>query len=456
MTDYTSSAGLPPLYIFESLQCSSGPTITEPTGLSPWQKRWNMEWLNEAYIPYMRYNDLLMERFWNRDTAYYLRKKTRPATEQFMLDAIEAGIASPKSALTRTRWPCGTGFFTWPVRMLASNTKRLWGRWRKHRENAKTWQMVAKGEMKLTFRDGVLHDYFNSPNPPTWIDFPSARDIKWYWVRSSCGVEWLQGGQDARSWAPDLAPESCIPFVIADGHVVRDCKPHNAHELADGNVFDNFVRLCPHCGFTTEHLALKVADILKRYPECEDPAKSTFAFADGDNGQQNLFSLISTSPARIGRLSQIMSFSMRIPGMAPKCFIENVSWSMNSNEATKGCPKVAVDVGGSRDTLCEACTYAVFDGVLTLPGYDSTLTPGISVLRKYLGIEKAVVLDLPEVVAKAESSTSDELIADLNSRRTASLRSKSSRKLMCMSSAASFTISPIRTLFKSPEMRFLP
>ncbi|KAI0412519.1 hypothetical protein F5X98DRAFT_379646 [Xylaria grammica] len=105
-----------------------------------------------------------------------------------------------------------------------------------------------KGEMKLTFRDGFLGDYVNSTNQANWINFPSAQDVKWYLVRSADGLEWLQGGQKAQSWAPNLSPESCIPFVMVNGHAVRDCRPHNTHELADGNVFDNFMRSCPHCG----------------------------------------------------------------------------------------------------------------------------------------------------------------------------------------------------------------
>ncbi|KAI1132763.1 hypothetical protein F5Y10DRAFT_230733 [Nemania abortiva] len=104
-----------------------------------------------------------------------------------------------------------------------------------------------KGEMKFTFRDKVFSRYLNSANGGNWIDFPSAQDIKWYSVRSPAGLEWLQGGQDARSWGPNLAPESCIPFAMVDGRVVRDCRPDNAHKIADGNVFDNFVRPCPHC-----------------------------------------------------------------------------------------------------------------------------------------------------------------------------------------------------------------
>ncbi|KAI1423746.1 hypothetical protein F5Y12DRAFT_716012 [Xylaria sp. FL1777] len=259
MSDQTASEGQPPPYPINSPQPSSGPPTTEPTGLSAWQRRWNREWLNEAYVPYMRHNDLLMERWANRDRNYRLCSQTRPDTEQFILNAIEAGIASPKSTLTQTRWPRGTHHCTWPVRMLASKITRLWGRWRKFREDGKTWQMVAvmeehgetprwRGEMRLTFRDGFLYEYLNSRTTVPWIDFPSGQNIKWYLVRAPCGREWLQGGQDARSWAPNLAPESCIPFVVVDGNVVRHCRPHNAHELADGNVFDNFTRSCQHCG----------------------------------------------------------------------------------------------------------------------------------------------------------------------------------------------------------------
>ncbi|KAI0808855.1 hypothetical protein GGR55DRAFT_651140 [Xylaria sp. FL0064] len=143
MTDYPAIPGPPPSYVADGLQYRSGPTATEPMGLSPWQRRWNMKWLNEAYIPYMRRNDLHMERWLRRDTSSRPGEETRPGTEQFMLNGIEAGVANPRSSITRKRLPPGTHHLTWPVRMLASDTKRLWGRWRKHRENAMSWQMVV-------------------------------------------------------------------------------------------------------------------------------------------------------------------------------------------------------------------------------------------------------------------------------------------------------------------------
>lgn len=244
-------------------QCSSNSTIAEPTGLNPWQRRWNMEWLSEAYIPYMHHSDLLMERSSNRN-KYHINyrecQETRPGTEKFMANAIEAGIASPSSTLTRTRWPCGARSLTWPVRMLASDTKRLWRRWRKHRADAKRCQMVVvmeehgetprwRGEMKLTFESDFLFDNWIPSDPKGFcVDFPSARDIKWYTMRSSLGKEWLQGGQDTWGWGPYPTALSCIPFVVVDGSVVRTCRPDEVHERADGNVFDNFVLSCPHCG----------------------------------------------------------------------------------------------------------------------------------------------------------------------------------------------------------------
>ncbi|KAI1169320.1 hypothetical protein F5B18DRAFT_594885 [Nemania serpens] len=257
MAESSASAWLEPPCLIPTSKCGSGPTTKEPAVLSPWQRRWNMEWLNEAYIPYMRHNDLLMERSSKRDKNYRRCQKTRPGTEKFMSNAIEAGIASPKSTLTRTPWPCGTRHVTWPVRMLASHTRRLWGRWRKHREEAKKCRMVIvmeehgetprwKGELKLTFQDGFF--FPGRMRPSNWIDIPSAQDVKWYLIRSRNGLEWLQGGQSSGSWAPNRAEESCIPFVMVNGSVARNCRPHEAHERADGNVFDNFELPCPHCG----------------------------------------------------------------------------------------------------------------------------------------------------------------------------------------------------------------
>lgn len=66
-----------------------------------------------------------------------------------------------------------------------------------------------------------------------------------------------------------------------------------------------------------------------------------------------------------------MSWVLTVPETSVDHFLNNVPWSHTETGAE--CPKVVVDVGGSRGGLCE------------------------SLLRRYPGIEEAIVEDLPEV-----------------------------------------------------------
>lgn len=67
-----------------------------------------------------------------------------------------------------------------------------------------------------------------------------------------------------------------------------------------------------------------------------------------------------------------MAWVLTVPDTSVDHFLDNVPWS----GTTEACPKVVVDVGGSRGGLCE------------------------SLLRRYPEIQTAVVEDLPEVTEK--------------------------------------------------------
>ncbi|KAJ8120567.1 hypothetical protein ONZ43_g2756 [Nemania bipapillata] len=203
-----------------------------------------------------------MERPSNRDDNYDMCQETRADTERFLSAAVNNGIVGRRGRHSRSlrwsrSWPSGTRTLTRPLRLLASHAARLWTRWRRHREDAKGWRLVVtmeehgeaprwNGEMRLTFRDGFLDEFFNGPGRGTWVDFPSPQDIKWYLVRAPSGLEWLQGGQAPGGWAPDLSADSCIPFVMVDGRAVRDFRPHDFYDSTDQDVFDNFIRSCHH------------------------------------------------------------------------------------------------------------------------------------------------------------------------------------------------------------------
>lgn len=133
-------------------------------------------------------------------------------------------------------------------------------------------------------------------------------------------------------------------------------------------------------GMATEELApasLKVSESMQRFPAGTKPAESAFAIANGSNGDKDLFAIVVDQPDRMVRLSNAMEWSMKVPGMEPPYTVEHLGWGEKQLAGSPWCPKVVVDVGGGTGTLCR------------------------SMLERYPGIEKAIVEDLPEVIAQA-------------------------------------------------------
>lgn len=148
---------------------------------------------------------------------------------------------------------------------------------------------------------------------------------------------------------------------------------HNAASaiLATGTLHD-------WIGMATEDLApaaLRVADSMETYPKGDQPAESAFALANGSKGDKDLFAIVSDQPKRMERFANAMAWSMKVPGMEPRYTVDHLGWADESSEQP-WCPKVVVDVGGGTGTLCKA------------------------ILEAYPGVERAVVEDLPEVVAQ--------------------------------------------------------
>jgi hypothetical protein len=133
-------------------------------------------------------------------------------------------------------------------------------------------------------------------------------------------------------------------------------------------------------GMATEELApaaLKVAESMQRFPGCDQPAESAYAIANGSNGDKDLFTIVGNQPERMARFARAMEWSMKVPGMEPPYTVDHLGWSTQKSADDTWCPKVVVDVGGGTGVLCNA------------------------MLEAYPGIEKAIVEDLPDVVAQA-------------------------------------------------------
>lgn len=146
-------------------------------------------------------------------------------------------------------------------------------------------------------------------------------------------------------------------------------------------------------GFSTEEYPpaiTKFSDALQRFPDSVKPGESALALANGSSGDTGLFSVFLSQPDRYQRFSNAMSWVTTVPETSVNHFVNNVPWA---NSTTQECPRLIVDVGGSRGDICTA------------------------LLRRYPNIEKAIVEDLPEVTkANAEALSSPELAGHIEYR----------------------------------------
>ncbi|KAI3316725.1 hypothetical protein HD806DRAFT_541935 [Xylariaceae sp. AK1471] len=238
-------------------QSDLGSNRIEPLGLSPWQRRWNVEWLNDASIADTHYRYLRLERPRNRNSNV-TRKEieiARARAEKRVSDAIQAGCVSENSTMTRTRWQQATRRITWPVKQLVHEIKAFKGCWREYKNKDKLWRVTAvmeeqgetprwQGEMKFTFQPG---QYEEMRKTGEWIDFPSPQDIKWFWVTTPQGLKRLHATHNVH-WGPFTDPSlQSMPFAMWNGHVVRN--PGTQHIRAKGDFFSHFLEppRCPHC-----------------------------------------------------------------------------------------------------------------------------------------------------------------------------------------------------------------
>ncbi|KAI1735296.1 S-adenosyl-L-methionine-dependent methyltransferase [Xylaria scruposa] len=144
-------------------------------------------------------------------------------------------------------------------------------------------------------------------------------------------------------------------------------------------------------GFSTEEYvpaAMKMTEALKRFPGSTIAGESAIAISNGSVGDSDIFSLISHDSARVQRFTNAMSWVTTVPETSSVHFVDNVPWSQNQASKPQTCPKVVVDIGGSGGDLCEA------------------------LCRKFPGIEKAIVEDLPAVISNRMERSSSTDVTD--------------------------------------------
>ncbi|KAI0377154.1 S-adenosyl-L-methionine-dependent methyltransferase [Hypomontagnella monticulosa] len=118
-------------------------------------------------------------------------------------------------------------------------------------------------------------------------------------------------------------------------------------------------------GHSASVLAFREAKAIKDYgidkEEITDPTK-------------NFFDYIAEDEKRVGRFRSAMGLSTKSLAFKSTYFVDNLPWA-DKNQ----CPETVVDIGGAGGELCEL------------------------ILRTHPNVKKAIVLDLPEVVADAKA-----------------------------------------------------
>ncbi|KAI1198498.1 hypothetical protein F5X97DRAFT_342594 [Nemania serpens] len=225
-----------------------------PAPLASWQIRWNVEWLNEAIIPFMK------KRFRDKRPRSTTRGCDKAKLDSFEDDvscmiegAIEAGFVKKENAHKRTRLHRAIRRCTWRLQLVAHEFKAFKKCWREFKNKDKLWRVTAvmeeqgenprwQAEMTFTFQPT---QYEEMTRAGEWIEFPSPEDIKWFWVTGPEGFRRLHA-TDQGHWGPDPdCSAKTIPFGHRNGCIVRH--PEAPPPVPNPHLFVE-QRRCSHCG----------------------------------------------------------------------------------------------------------------------------------------------------------------------------------------------------------------
>ncbi|CAJ2513893.1 Uu.00g020120.m01.CDS01 [Anthostomella pinea] len=136
-------------------------------------------------------------------------------------------------------------------------------------------------------------------------------------------------------------------------------------------------------GFLVEEhtaAAAKFVESLRRWPGSGEPGHCALMLAsraekglsndDFEDPSKGYFDFIADDEKRVARFRMAMGLASNSPAYSWSYFVDSLPWADSEQ-----CPETIADIGGAGGELCHA------------------------ILRKYPGVKKATVLDLPEVIA---------------------------------------------------------
>lgn len=229
--------------------------------LAPWQRRWNVEWLNEAVIPHQKQKYLLLQ-----NPRYIAVPFTRQdvdvaedAASTLIARAIKAGCVGKESAHNRTRLYRVIRRWTWPLLLMVHEVKAFKKCWYEFKNKDKLWRVTAvmeeqgenprwQAEMTFTIQPW---QYDQMTEAGKWFEFPSPEDIKWFWITGPDGTKMLHANNQ-NHWGPT---PGCLtrtqPFGEENGRIVRHPVSPILPEEFSLFVEQTGPQRCNHCGYMT-------------------------------------------------------------------------------------------------------------------------------------------------------------------------------------------------------------
>ncbi|KAI0426740.1 hypothetical protein F5Y09DRAFT_318078 [Xylaria sp. FL1042] len=204
-----------------------------PPRLAPWQRRWNVEWLNKAMIPNLKYRYLRLQR--PRNVREGVTRERIDALEDrdsgIIAEMIGAGFVSKENAHKRTRLHCALRRYAWPLQLISHEFKAFKQCWYEFKNKDKLYRVTVvmvmeeqgenprwKAEMTFAIQPKQFEQMAKEGQ---WIEFPSPENIKWLYVTEPNGIKRLHA-TDQKHWGPNLDPATAsLPFEERNGHIVR-------------------------------------------------------------------------------------------------------------------------------------------------------------------------------------------------------------------------------------------
>ncbi|KAL7626526.1 hypothetical protein AAE478_003298 [Parahypoxylon ruwenzoriense] len=152
----------------------------------------------------------------------------------------------------------------------------------------------------------------------------------------------------------------------------------------------------------------KLVENLRRFPGSGEPGHSASVLALKEakavqenevfknmviDPSRNFFDLIADDEKRVARFRSAMGMSTKLAAYSSTYFVDNLPWADKDQ-----CPETIADIGGAGGELCQQCKIPP---VIFILEHVRAVLEKVYETSAYPGVKKAVVLDLPEVIAGA-------------------------------------------------------